>query len=203
MFESRDFKGMKFDPTTKKDMTDAYPVLGEAIVLWGGSPEFLDQSLRFVSLMYDEASPLRSRFAEIEKRKEFALDMAGIKPDTKIYKAWLTLDWDWMSELIVLYMRLVNNRLWTLIVTNEEAFYEYSARVLQPISTTSATASDKDILQAATVKSKLMDDMDKINERLSNYYRQLSGEDEAMSSAVQKRRAVSPERIGKRKGDDE
>ena len=78
-----------------------------------------------------------------------------------------------------------------MIVSNEQTFYEYQQRLLEPVD----AEKDKDLLQALQIKSKLMEDCNNINERLDGYYRKLFGEDENVSRSVVKRKRLTPEQI--------
>ena len=54
---------------------------------------------------------------------------------------------------------------------------------------------DKDILQAVEIKTKIMQSMDDIYQRLQRYYRELSGGDENLEDVIVKRKRLRPEDI--------
>jgi hypothetical protein len=49
-----------------------------------------------------------------------------------------------------------------------------------------------------TLKTKLLEAMDDIDQRLSKYYAQLTGSDSTLEDSLTKRRRLSPESIAKR-----
>ena len=77
-----------------------------------------------------------------------------------------------------------------MIVSNEEVFYEYQSKLL--IKT--EEDRDKDLLQALQIKSKIMSDMDVINDRLESYYGKLYQGDSELIAHVQLKN-ISPEEI--------
>jgi hypothetical protein len=52
---------------------------------------------------------------------------------------------------------------------------------------------DKDILQAVEIKTKIMQSMDDIFNRLQRYTKELSGGDEILEDLISKKRRVRPE----------
>jgi hypothetical protein len=96
--------------------------------------------------------------------------------------------------MISQYLQYQNSRLWTMIVTNEQSFYEYQRRIMAEVG----GDADRDALSAVTLKTKLLEAMDDIDQRLSKYYAQLTGSDSALEDSLTKRRRLSPESIAKR-----
>ncbi len=180
MFNEVEFSAMRFNPfAAGGSMREKYPELSRMKVD--------DAQVRYIALLYDQGTPLRGRIADIDLRKKEAATIAGIKPVEKIGGEFL--------DAVVHFLRVSNNRLWTMIVTNEETFYEYATRTMDPVSADDEVR-DKDILQAANVKTRLLADMHDIDERLSGYYRRLTGDDDKMADAVRVKR-ISPESIAK------
>ena len=141
-------------------------------------------------------SPLKDYFPNISVRKTQAADLAGFNLETEenyldnLYN--LTGQYaEHFVHCISEYLISQNNRLWSMIVSNEQTFYEYQQRLLEPVD----AEKDKDLLQALQIKSKLMEDCNNINERLDGYYRKLFGEDENVSRSVVKRKRLTPEQI--------
>lgn len=180
LFSSSDFSGMRFNPFGCESLKEKYPVLGEINID--------EKSLAFIAYMYDPGTPLRGRFPEMEQRVSAAAELSEMEDLGQMWSE------DWVTA-VVEFLRAANNRLWTMIISNEETFYEYARRALSPVST-SDDVSDKDILQAATIKSKLLGDMNEIDDRLTGYYRRLTGEDNKLIDAIRVRR-LSPEAIAK------
>ena len=150
--------------------------------------------------MYDINSPLRHHYPELGKRKEFAADLAGydlMKDDvTQLFDFKLKdgdeeEPYEELLELTIKYLKYQNNMVWFMIVSNEQAFFEYNRRVMMPVD----GARDKDILQAVEIKTKIMSSMDDIYLRLQKYFRDLSGGDEKLEEILTKRKRLRPEEI--------
>jgi hypothetical protein len=200
MIDEREFSKIEFNPVVKKPLTTVYPKL-KGIV---GSVD--DKQLRYVVLMYDVNSPLRNHYPDLAKRKEFAADMAGydlMKDDvTTLFDFKIKNEEDEyvpdedLIGLITKYLKYQNNWVWSMIVSNEQAFYEYNMRVMMPVE----GSKDKDILQAINIKTQIMTSQDEIYQRLQKYYRDLSGGDSQLEEAITKRKRLRPEEIANVQG---
>lgn len=197
MIPDKDFSAMEFNPLVKGDIVAKYPKLKP---IAAGAENRL---VKYVLLMYDQMSPLRHHFPDLSKRKEFAADLAGYDLDkedvTRLFDFRIEEDGDFVPyeeliELSIRYMKYQNSMVWSMIVSNEQAFYEYNKRVMMPVE----GAKDKDILQAVEIKSKLMQSMDDIFQRLEKYKRELSGGDDKLGEVLTKRKMTTPESLAKR-----
>jgi len=197
MISEKDFSRMEFSPTSKRSMLTAYPKLKTII----GDAD--DRMIRYVLLMYDMNSPLREYYPELEKRKQFAASTAGYDLDkddvTGLFDFKIKVEdeevaYEELLNLIVKYLKYQNNYVWSMIVGNEQAFYEFNKRVMIPVDGT----RDKDILQAVDIKNKLMDAQDNIVQRLQRYLRELTGEDDKLEESITKRKRLRPENINVR-----
>jgi hypothetical protein len=190
MISDREYSKIEFDPTVKKSLTTAYPKLKDIV----GSGD--DKMLRYVILMYDVNSPLRHHYPELGKRKEFAASMAGydlMKDDvTGLFDFKINDEpHEELLDMIIRYLKYQNNWVWSMIVSNEQAFYEYNRRVMMPVEGN----RDKDILQAISIKTQIMNSQDDIYQRLQKYYRDLSGGDTNLEEAITIRKRLRPEEI--------
>jgi hypothetical protein len=194
MIPEKDFSKMEFNPTIRKNLIVEYPKLKSIL----GAAD--DKLARYVLLMYDINSPLRHHYPELGKRKEFAADLAGydlMKDDvTQLFDFKLKdgdeeEPYEELLELTIKYLKYQNNMVWFMIVSNEQAFFEYNRRVMMPVD----GARDKDILQAVEIKTKIMSSMDDIYLRLQKYFRDLSGGDEKLEEILTKRKRLRPEEI--------
>jgi hypothetical protein len=185
-----DYAKMEFDPTVKKSLTTAYPKLKSIV----GSGD--DKMLRYVLLMYDVNSPLRQNHPELGKRKQFAASLAGYdlaKDDVTALFDFKINDepYEELLDMIINYLKYQNNWVWAMIVSNEQAFFEYNRRVMMPVE----GSKDKDILQAINIKTQIMSSQDEIYQRLQKYYRDLSGGDGSLEEAITTRKRLRPEEI--------
>lgn len=190
MISDKEYSKMEFDPTVKKTLTAVYPKLKDIV----GSGD--DKMHRYVILMYDVNSPLRQHYPELGKRKEFAASMAGydlMKDDvTGLFDFKINDEpHEELLDMIIRYLKYQNNWVWSMIVSNEQAFYEYNRRVMMPVEGN----RDKDILQAISIKTQIMNSQDDIYQRLQKYYRDLSGGDTNLEEAITVRKRLRPEEI--------
>lgn len=198
-----DFSLLEFNPTVKKDILKVYTKLRDII----GDVD--DRMARYVILMYDISSPMRSMYPDLSKRKDFSASVAGYDLDKEKVivdqlKS-LTVDavidgektvapHDVLLDAISAYLKYQNSRLWSMIITNEQSFYEYQRRIMAEIG----GEVDKDALSAVTLKTKLLEAMDDIHRRLEKYYNELTGSDKNLEEVITKRRRISPESIAVR-----
>jgi hypothetical protein len=96
-----------------------------------------------------------------------------------------------LLDLIIKYLKYQNNWVWTMIISNEQAFFEYNKRVMMPVEGN----RDKDILQAINIKTQIMTSQDEIYQRLQKYYKDLSGGDSTLEEAITIRKRLRPEEI--------
>lgn len=163
-----------------------------------------DRIIMYVVAMYDQFSPLRESYPDLEKRKDAAIELSGFnRANSDVIKSVKTLTvtsedgmapFDELLDAISAYLIFQSNRLWTLIVTNEQSFYEYQRRIMAEIG----GDADKDALSAVTLKTKLLEAMDDIHRRLDRYYHELTGGDAALAESIAKRKRISPESIAVR-----
>lgn len=190
MITDKEFAILEFNPTNKREMLASYPKLKKIF----GSGE--DMMIRYVILMYDVNSPLRHHYPELGKRKEFAASIAGydlLKDNVASLFEFKLNDepYDELLNLIIKYLKYQNNWIWSMIVSNEQAFYEYNQRVMMPVEGN----KDKDILQAISIKTHIMESQDEIYQRLQKYYRELSGGDDQLQESITTRKRLRPEAI--------
>lgn len=198
MVTEKELSRMEFNPVVKKSLTAVYPKLK---AIFGNAD---DRMVRYVLLMYDRKSPMREYYPDLAKRKEFCAAMAGydiekedMGPlfDFRVKTGEDTFETnEEMLSMIVSYLKYQNNYLWAMVVNNEQAFYEFSKRVMVPVE----GGKDKDMLQAVDIKNKLMEAQDNIVQRLEKYMRELTGGDDNLAGELGKRKGVSPESIAVR-----
>lgn len=171
--------------------------------------------IRYILYCYDLNSDLIKQFTDLKKRKEAAAELAGFKRsekdgkfDKEVYnmmefkkKTITTTDEDEKEEtevesnkiyaMVMCFLKIQQSRLWSMIVSTEQAFEEYQGLIMEPVS----ERGDKDTLTAAKTKDALMDSCDKMNQRIEEYYNKLFGSNEDLIEV--KRKAISPETIHK------
>jgi len=195
MIDDKEFTKIEFNPTVKESLTTAYPKLKDIV------GEVDDKQIRYVILMYDVNSPLRHHYPDLSKRKEFAADIAGydlmLDDVTTLFEFRIKNEIDEyvpdedLVNVIMKYLKYQNNWVWSMIISNEQAFYEYNMRVMLPVE----GARDKDILQAINIKTQIMTSQDEIYQRLQKYYKDLSGGDNLLEEAISKKKRINPQSI--------
>jgi hypothetical protein len=194
MISEKEYSKMEFNPVVKESLTVKYPKLKKIV----GDVD--NRMIRYVILMYDVSSPLRQHYPELGKRKEYAASISGYdmaKDDVTClfdFKVKVNEEYEPYEELldlIIKYLKYQNNWVWTMIISNEQAFFEYNKRVMMPVEGN----RDKDILQAINIKTQIMTSQDEIYQRLQKYYKDLSGGDSNLEEAITIRKRLRPEEI--------
>jgi hypothetical protein len=190
IFNKEDFNKMIFNPfSIKGSIKKKYPKLK----MFKTFDSANDSMIKYVLYMYDQNTPLKEQFPELKIRKEQAAVLSGfslIKDNEKLHDVFFFLS-DQLVDMVDEFLRKQNNRIWSMIVSNEQTFFEYQTKLLSPVE----GDRDKDILQALQIKSKIMDDLNTINDRLDSYYMKLYGEDQELLKVIKADKRLTPEFI--------
>lgn len=149
-----------------------------------------EKMIRYVLLMYDQKSPLHREYPDIDQRKTQAASIAGIEENVDNYFTFTVpgedgpMPFEELLNTVSKFTQYQNSRLWSLIVVNTEAFYEYQRRIMAQVG----GEVDKDALSAVTLKTKLLEAIDQIHRRLEKYYDELTGGDKKLEEAVTQKR---------------
>lgn len=189
MYTEKNFTGCTFNPLIK-DFRERYENLFEIVpVDFVGDKEKL---LKYICLMYDPKSPLITDTASIDTRKRNAAQYAGYAIDEKGLNEIFELTNKHVIEVIDVFLRRhINERLAYMIFGNEQTFFEYGKRLLQPVEW-KEDSKEKDLLSAIAIKTKLSEDMAAINARIEADYKRLYNNDAHLEKVVTKR-AFTPE----------
>lgn len=190
IFSDSDFDKMFFNPyKVKGSLKKKYPKL-KMFKTFQGSDEKL---IKYVLYVYDYNTPLKEYYPDLKIRKEEAARLAGYDLDKEkdfLYEIFFFTNLK-LLEMVDEFLKKQNNRVWSMIVSNEQTFFEYQTKLLRPVD----GDKDKDILQALQIKSKIMDDLNTINERLETYYMKLYGEDDVLLTTIKADKRLTPEFI--------
>ena len=125
--------------------------------------------IKYIVLMYDQKSPLRTKIVELRERKLEAKHRSGLSfdPDELISDKG-----SGMTTLINSFLRFQHSKVWAALVANEEVLWQYQKELLLPIT---EFKDDKMKLQALEIKSKLMQECDAILKRVESYEEKIFG----------------------------
>ena len=190
IFNKEDFDKMLFNPYGfKTSIVKKYPKMK----MFKTFQDAEDKLIRYVLYIYDLNTPLKEQFPDLKIRKEQAAILSGYDLDSD--KEELNNIFFFTSTKVISmcdeFLRKQNNRIWSMIVSNEQTFFEYQTKLLRPVD----GDRDKDILQALQIKSKIMDDLNTINDRLESYYMKLYGEDQELLKTIKADKRLTPEFI--------
>jgi hypothetical protein len=177
-YTDKDFSRCVFNPMGKKSLkeTDLSSILKDFPNEEKGKEEGL---LRYIVSMYDSWSPLVKNEPDLEKRKIVAAKIAGLDGG-QFTDDLFSNRLDYAIRAINEYIRSYGqNRLWAMIISETERFWEYNYRLMKPVE----GERDREILASLDVKTKLAEELDKMNDRLDSYYKRLYGEDDGLMDA--------------------
>jgi len=190
IFNKEDFNKMIFNPfKVKGSLKKKYPKMK----MFSSFQSADDQMITYVLYMYDQNTPMKEQFPDLKIRKEQAAVLSGynLVKDNEILHDMFFFQSSKVVEMVDEFLRKQNNRIWSMIVSNEQTFFEYQKKLLSPVE----GDRDKDILQALQIKSKIMDDLNTINDRLDSYYMKLYGEDQELLKTIKADKRLTPEFI--------
>lgn len=165
-----------------KNLAAIHPKL-RYIDSWAGYNDDIpvNNLLSYLLFLYSPDSPVNKRYGiPLLERKFQALMLSGFSHLRKKSGDWevdvqtylIELRNDTIINMIVDYLRLLNQTLWTEINTLEQELEESTRLRIRPVS----SIDDKATLQAADIKGKLRRDTKEMLELLNVYRRQFYGD---------------------------
>lgn len=143
--------------------------------------------IRYILFLYDKRSPFHKKFNSIETKKANAIIHSGI--DEKL------IEHDEIISMIVSFLVHQNDKLFSVICTNERLFSEY----MQILNTRLENFNnDKDIVETLTKKEKVRGFLETLCNDLERQYDKFYGGDKQLLENVEKKVRLSPESISKR-----
>lgn len=187
-YTDKRFGSMTFNPVGDERMLDKYPKLNDIVDEPWLEDEFLDQTLRYVILMYDPASPLVREETDATHRIPTAIEIAGIDNDPLI-QALSGYDHPYLPDLAYNYLkRFGKSKEFAVLMAIEYKFWEAIKIVMTPIT----GDNSKQHLESVQKKQLVSDELDKDIKRLETYRREFFG-DESLAGLVKKR--LTPESV--------
>lgn len=204
---SKDFSSLEYDISDLKQGTDLlihFPKLAELKSFVSNRDKNKNRIIRYIILMYSKETPMRDYYPDLEKRKKESALLSGFPLNTSEtkFKDDLTYLFEFKGEkgaqflsMVAEFLALQKDRLISKIASTETAFWEYQKLIFDPIKNGNDD-KDKDVLSAATTKTKLIEDSNKLDDLLQKYYSELSnGNDEVVEEVRKKNMGFSPEAI--------
>lgn len=191
-YVEKDFNGCRCNPMVK-DIIKAYPQLSDIVKdKLSYSENEWGRLLKYIVANYDPASPLIKEFPILPKRKMEAAKIAGydlVKDAKRLIEIYTCSD-EVFAEVANNYLKEYgDNRLWAMIVSSLELFWEFNLRIFTPIK----EDKDKDLVAAVNMKSKMSEELEKIHERIERLTKKFYGDDD-LQEATKKIR-ITPESI--------
>jgi hypothetical protein len=194
-YHFEDFEKCKYNPL-HPNLAGGYPELKTLFDLT--IP--VQKVLRFAMACYQPNTPLKSDCPEWIKRKEAAAEIAGydLEGDTRFLTDLFAGTDDLSMDVIHTFLRhCIHSRVWAMIVSNEETFWEYNQRLKRPISKAITGTGDKDEMAAIEKKSKLATDQEVFHERINRLTKEFFSGDEEVAEAAAQHFRMTPQQIAK------
>lgn len=188
----KSFKDCRYNPLGK-DLFSENERLEELIEGKNGfSKGQWEKLMKYIIANYDPASPLIKDYSLLPKRKQVAAELAGFDliKDEKLLQDIYSCQSEEFTEVVNDYLKEYgDNRLWAMIVSSLQLFWEFNLRIFTPIK----EDKDKDLVAAVNMKSKMSEELEKIHERIERLTKQFYGDDELQEAT--KRIRKTPESI--------
>lgn len=180
----------------------------------------VNKVIRYIVYLYDKNSPMQVRYPDIKIRRNECTKLAGFtgtfenledlhsleRGSFKPVTGYHPKDGDGneepiygdtefpLAKMVTQYCISQKHHKWTIIMTLESLFAEYTQEILLPIT---RFKDQKQKLDATLVKSKLREELENIESKLDGLYTEVFGTRRAIEIA--RTRAITPERRNKGK----
>jgi hypothetical protein len=210
-FDADDFRGLRYNIySVTKDILSSREGKGLSKIesfLSCTRPD-KDKLIRYIVFLYSKESPFVSAYKELGQRMRECAREAGydLVEDKSIVDKLFQFKVETIGEeeeenpqdvefvnMVIDFLKNQNDLTWSMIVSNEQTFYEYQEALVQSVN---LFKNDRDKLSAIQVKTKLMEDSDAIAERLDKYYKKIFSDETVIKRVKQ---SYTPENIAKRK----
>lgn len=157
----------------------------------------IDKLVRFTMVFYDKKSPLIRSISNIGQRKNEAALVSGydLKMDADVLEELFDFTDKDLQLLALQFLVDQNDMYWSMLQSNWQTFWEYQRALNTRIESFNG---DKQKMDALNVKSKLMDECDKITERVETYLQKVFGDGEEQVKAKELK-SFTPETMAYRK----
>lgn len=195
-YEDKDFKKCLFNPLKDKDISQKHILDGlwdrdvDEKVLARWDKENTERLVKYIIALYDPESPLLKEPSLDTRRTEAAL-IAGFKLDDAFLEDEIyTCKDEFAVHAIAKYLQLRKSREFAGLIADEQTYWEFIKRLLEPIS---RADKDKDMISALDIKTKLSAAKEEINARLTANWKKFFADDDDLMKQATNRNVFTPE----------
>ena len=219
-FNPDEFKNLKLKVFGLKEGTDIRHEFKDLVdeelpTFWDYNEPDVNKVIKYIVFLYDRKSPMQILFPDIKKRRHECAVLAGFTGTFDTFDDLHALErgsfqevighepadkegheepiyGDYVFPLAIMvaqYCISQHHKKWTIAMIQESLFAEYTQEILLPIT---RFKDQKQKLDALLVKSKLNEELDKIDTKLDGLYKDMFGAERAITIARTK--STTPER---------
>lgn len=159
-----------------------------------------DKIIRFINYVYSANSEIVKTYKDdIPTRKDESAILAGLKVTADLKERLFMLKDDIITNMVVRFLIMQNNKLWTVINMKEQLFEQ---NILQVMQLSSSDDKEKDKVETQKKKNELITQNDKITKELEGDYEKLFQSNPDVEFVFQKKEEIrlnftSPENVAK------
>lgn len=149
---------------------------------------------KYICLVYDKQSPFIPEHPVLIDRKKAVASFVGMneKQYEAVKMACIDISDENVADALSDYLKWQDDYVWSMIVQNEEVFYNNQRQILQGVG---ADNKDKDRFQASEYQSKLLSINNQIQKNVKALWAEFTGNDPYAEARLKERKPVSPETI--------
>lgn len=143
------------------------------------------KAIKYFVYMYDYRSPLVSTIPVLKERKQCAAVLAGydLEADKGLLDQIFGLTNQLYVDVVLQMIMFQKSRTFSVLVAKEEYMSQILEQLISPVTTED---SDKDLLQAYSIKAKLNDQLSSLRDEIDALYEELYGGDEQLQEVIEK-----------------
>lgn len=146
--------------------------------------DLFNSIVKYILFVYDKNSPFHKRFPSLTRRREEAIIQSGMPEELMTH--------DEIVSMIIDFLVYINDKLWSVICTNENLFVEYMSILNSDLDNFN---SDKDLVSTIQAKEKVRESLEKVMNSLEAYYDKFYNGDKDLQEIVSKKPRLTPEKM--------
>lgn len=166
---------------------------GVVVLIKSNKPYGLAQA-KYIALVYDKQSPFIPEHPVLTDRKKAAASFIGMNEAeyAELRNTCFDLADVKLVDALSDYLKWQDDYTWSMIVQNEEVFFNNQKQILQGVS---GESKDTDRLKAAEYQSKLLAINSGIQKQVKALWAEYTGNDPFAEAKLRERKPISPETI--------